>query len=361
MTVWAALLLSMAVPLGPAPDKKLIQWGAGSPNTRQFREQIAQMEKTPFDGTVISAIGRDGAHAPDLAWTAFGRPAMKREAFKEAVQDLKETKRTRFTDCFLRFNVTPGDVDFMDDAGWAAIVSNARLAAWVAHEGRLKGWMFDTEPYENHPFSYRHQDQSKTRSFEEYKAAARRRGSELIRAANSEFPDITILFTFTSTLAVAHRDKLPDSNYGLLPSFIDGIFEAATPQTVLVDANEFAYPSKTRKQLEFLFVHTHVGGRSMSAIPEIYDKRVSVGLEIWMDHDWRNLGWDPVHTERNHFQPQELRHILTEALDVSNRYVWLYSEKVNWFTGEGLSDAYAQAVKDARADLTTRAASTKPQ
>jgi hypothetical protein len=356
MTALAAMLLIIAVPPGPTSNKKLILWGAGAPDTRQFRDQIKLMEKTPFDGTVISAVGKDGGQAPNLAWSAFSRTAIKREAFKEAVQDLKETKRRKFTDCFLRFNVTPGNVDYFDDEGWAAIVSNAKLAAWVAHEGGLKGWMFDTEPYENHPFSYRHQGQAKSRSFDQYKAAARQRGRELIHAVNEEFPDITILFTFTSTLAVAHHDKLSDSDYGLLPSFMDGIFEGASEKTSLVDANEFAYPYKTRKEFEFLFVHTHVGGRRMSAVPDLYDKRVSVGFGIWMDCDWRGVGWDPVHTEKNHFQPEELRNSLREALDLSNRYVWLYSEKVNWWTGEGLSEPYAQAVKKALTDLTTRPA-----
>jgi hypothetical protein len=102
-----------------------------------------------------------------------------------------------------------------------------------------------------------------------------------------------------------------------------------------------------------------VGGKNMSEVQEAYEKRVSVGFGIWMDHNWREVGWDPVNTAKNHFQPHELRHAIREALDVSNRYVWLYSEKVNWWTGEGLSEAYRQAVINARAGVTTQSAPSR--
>ena len=200
MTSLCALLLVTSVPLGPAPSKKLIQWGAGSPNPRQFREQIDTFEKSPFDGTVISATGKDGDKSVDLAWQAFSPTVFKREHFAEAVKDLQAAKPKRFTENFLRFNDTPGGVDFFDDAGWAAIVNNAKVAAWVARQGGLKGWMFDTEQYEKQQFKYHDQRDAKTRSFAEYSAAARRRGNEFMRAVNSEFPDIIILFTFAHTL-----------------------------------------------------------------------------------------------------------------------------------------------------------------
>lgn len=340
-------------PRKPVRPKKLIEWGGDSPNTRQFREQIATLEKSPFDGTVISAIGKNGDAAIDLAWQGFGVQAYTREHFAEAVKDLQATERHRFTDCFLRFNNTPGGVDFFDDAGWAAIVSHARLAAWIAHEGGLKGWMFDTEQYEKQQFKYHDQRDAKTRSFAEYCAAARRRGQEFIRAVNSEFPDITILFTFAYTLMAGSWNKLPDAGYGLLPSFLDGMLEAATDKTSFVDAMEFAYPSKTRKEFEFLHVHVHVGGRKLSAIQDLYERRMRVGFGLWMDNDWRNKGWDPQAPEKNYFKPDELREALRHALDVSDRYVWLYSESVNWWTGKGLSEPYIKAVYDARAGADT--------
>lgn len=359
MTVLCTLLLVISVPLGQAPSKKLIEWGGDSPNTRQFREQIATFEKSPFDGTVISAIGKDGDKSVDLAWLAFSTTAYKREWFAEAVKDLQAARPKRFTEDFLRFNNTPGGVDFFDDAGWSAIVNNAKVAAWVARQGGLKGWMFDTEQYEKQTFKYKDQRDAKTRSFDEYKAAARRRGNELIRAVNGEFPDITILFTFAHTLMAGDWNRLPEAQYGLMPPFIDGMLEAATDQTRFVDALELAYPTKTRDRFEWFHVHVHVGGKNLSAVQDIYEKKMRVGFGIWLDYDWRNKGWDPKNPEKNHFKPHELREALRAALAVSDRYVWLYSEKANWWTGANLSEAYIQAVKDARAGVATQTAPSR--
>jgi PTH1 family peptidyl-tRNA hydrolase len=38
----------------------------------------------------------------------------------------------RLTDLFMRFNVCPGDVDWFDDEGFAAVMHNARVGAQVA-------------------------------------------------------------------------------------------------------------------------------------------------------------------------------------------------------------------------------------
>ncbi len=356
MTTLPMLLLAVTVPLGPVPVKKLIEWGGDSPNTHQFREQIEIMEKSPFDGTIVSAIGTNG---DDLGWLAFGARALKRESFAEAVKDLQATPRHRFTDCFLRVNVTPGNVDFFDDAGWSGIVSNGKLAAWIAHQGRLKGWMFDIEQYEKQTFKYHDQPGSKDKSFTDYCAVARRRGNEFMKAVNSEYPDITILFTFAYTLMAGDWNRLPEAQYGLLPSFLDGMLEVSTEKTAFVDANEFAYPSKTRKEFEFLHMHVHIGGKNLSKIQDIHEKKMRVGFGVWMNNDWRNKGWDPIHTEKNHFQPAELRESLRLALEISDRYVWLYTENVNWWTGANLSEPYIKAVRDARASLATQSAPAK--
>ena len=38
------------------PDKKLLQWGWGSPTPKYIREHITEMQKMPFDGIIISVL-----------------------------------------------------------------------------------------------------------------------------------------------------------------------------------------------------------------------------------------------------------------------------------------------------------------
>src|SRR5262245_33502267 len=196
------LAVTVAIPAAaqprPAKDplqgKKLIEWGWDEPDTKFMRENVGQMEQVPFDGLVFHATsGKD----VNLAWEVWGSKKFTPDDFHQAVEDLKATKFHRFTDRFLRVNVTPAKMDWFDDDAWAGVVNNFAVAARVAREGRCKGFMFDTEQYEGVTvFDYRKQKDSGKKTFAEYQAKVRQRGREWVRAVNREYPDITILLTF---------------------------------------------------------------------------------------------------------------------------------------------------------------------
>ena len=336
--------------LGGKAERKLLEWGWDQPNTAYLREHIREMEQAPFDGVVLGVVGRDADGKPiDFTWKAFGRTAFKREQIAQAITDLRATRFRKFNDNFLRFNVTPGDVDWFDDNGWATICENARLEATIAREGRLKGFMFDTEQYNTPLFDYRKQARRAEHAFDAYAAQARKRGAELARAVNAAYRDLTILLPLAHSYAFAQRrQSLADADYGLLPAFLDGMLEAATPKTVFIDALEMAYPKKQRAEFEKLR-ETVRKARAVSAVPEIYDRRIKIGFGLWMDHDWRGRkGWFPNEPAKNHFAPDGLRRALHDALELSDRYVWLYSEQVNWWESKGLSPDYIRAVREAK-------------
>src|SRR5438128_2737684 len=119
-----------------SPSKKLIEFGWDEPDTAFMKAHIAEMERTPFDGTVFHIL----YSKPDGARGSFMNECWSKRAFTEvelqqAIDELKSTKFTHFTHNFLRFNVCPGDVDWFDDAGFASVVNNARLAAHIARQG----------------------------------------------------------------------------------------------------------------------------------------------------------------------------------------------------------------------------------
>src|SRR5215207_8691534 len=122
----------------PKPTKKLIEFGWDEPDPAFLRKHITVMEKTPFDGTVFHATS-------DFLWKGWSSRAFKEEELASAIADLKATNVKRFTHNFLRFNVTPGDVDWFDDC--SPILNNARLAAKIAKTGRAAGILFDVEQY----------------------------------------------------------------------------------------------------------------------------------------------------------------------------------------------------------------------
>jgi hypothetical protein len=326
-------------------DKKLIEWGWDEPDTKFMRANIRQMEQLPFDGLVFHVSGSKGGN---FTWETWGSRRFAMDEFKQAIEDLKATDFRRFTDRFLRVNVTPGKVDWFDDQAWATVVNNFGVAAQIARQGRCKGFMFDVEEYEGKLFDYRQQKQKKT--FPEYRHQVRQRGREWMEAINKEFPDITIMLPFG--YSAAHRGgRAKDRSqvsYGLLADFLDGMLDACTKETIIVDAWEPSYPYKERQQFEQAYQTIKQKALDWTAVPEKYRNRVKAGFGTWMDNDWRKKGWNVTDFSKNYFSPREFENAVRSALRVSEGYVWIYTEQPRWWTREKLPQAYVDALAKAR-------------
>lgn len=245
------ILTVCAIPLVLADhslaNKKIIEWGWDEPDQKFMRGNIEQMEKMPFDGLVFHIIDAQGKK---LAWEVWGHHRFELDDFQQALADLQSTKFNRFTDLFLRVNVEPGDVDWFDDAAWAVVLNNFGVAARIAKAGGIKGLMFDTEQYKSSLFAYSQLSNGNDKSFSEYQSKVKQRGREWIQEINHWFPDITILLTYGYKIAQPgtfqfSREKV---RYGLLADFLNGVFDACSEKTTIVDAWEPAYTYKQPEQ-----------------------------------------------------------------------------------------------------------------
>lgn len=342
------VLLLAAVPgqAGGPPTKKVIEWGWDEPNTRFIRDNIERMEKYPFDGLIFHVDSNKGGN---LTWEMWGSRRFGAGEFDHAVADLVATKFQRFTDRFLRVNVTPGDVDWFDDQAWKVVAQNFAIAARLAKAGRCKGFMFDVEQYNKSPFSYKSQVHHKSKSFADYQAKVRDRGRQWMRSVNAEFPDITILWTFGYALAheSGRAKDRSGTTYGLLADFLDGMLDACTETTRLVDAWEYSYPYKKPEQFRDAYNTIKEKGRAWSGSAEKYGKHVHAGFGVWMDQDWRGKGWNLEDTSKNYFTPAEFERSVGAALQTSDEYVWIYTEQPRWWTNERLPQAYVDALANA--------------
>jgi len=326
--------------------KKLIEWGWDEPDTAFMRANIEKMEQFPFDGLIFHAKTDKGAN---LAWEVWGSQKLTNADFKKSVEDLKATKFNRFTDRFLRVNVTPGKVDWFDDEAWASVLNNFGVAAHVAKEGRCKGFMFDTEQYDGAVTLFDYRQQKDKRTFAESQAKVRQRGREWIQSVNQQYPDITILLTFGYEMSFRHAEKPGDRStapYGLLADFLDGALEACTKETVIVDAWEFSYPYKERKQFQNAYETITRKALDQTAVREKYKSQVQAGFGLWMDH--RRKDWHVADFSKNHFSPAEFETAVRSALEVSDQYVWIYTERPRWWTNEMLPQPYVEALTKAR-------------
>ena len=340
------------------PSKKLIEFGWDEPDTAFMREHIAEMEKTPFNGCVFHLNYKDeDGSGGNFTWECWGQNRFTEEQLKDAVDDLKNTPFQRFTHNFLRFNVTPGDVDWFDGfdrlnpADFSVILSNAKLAAKVAKQGGVKGILFDIEQYNSGLFNYSQLRDCSTKSFAEYVQQTRKRGKELMEAFQSEYPDITIFLTFGYCLPwvqMGGEKKLEEVHYGLLAPLLDGMVDGANGESVIVDGCELAYSYRDTSRFAKAYKMMTKDVLKIVANPEKYQSVFSFGFGVWMDNGWRQNGWDTENFENNFYTPEAFEATLNTAIKTSDEYVWIYTEMPRWWTASGqpakLPPEYVQAV-----------------
>ncbi len=341
------LVAGCAQPKANGAEKKLIEFGWDDPSTAYVKDHIAEMERMPFDGTVIYAVYKDSqGKSLQFHSTDFGKSAIPWSALQPALNDLKATHFHRFTDNFLRFDATPADVDWFDD--FSPIIHNAAVAAQLAKGGGLKGILFDEETYGFPIFDYSKLKYHQQYTFDEYAAQAKKRGEEMMKAFQSKYPGLTLFLTFGYYYTGRSRADLAASHYGLLAPFLDGLFEAAKGKTTIVDGFEGAYDYTTPADFNYGYRMQTSSALTICSVPNAYRHHLSIGFGIWMDMNEQSKGWHIHNLNLNPRPPAELTEALTLALKKCDRYVWLYCQKPHWWPPQNLPTAYITAVEKAR-------------
>ncbi len=173
------------------------------------------------------------------------------------------------------------------------------------------------------------------------------------------FPDLTVFLTFGHSLVWKQSDggkkPIADCEDGLLVPFLDGMIEASNGKTRLVDGHEMSYGYRDSAAFTRAYnaikrdaVGFGLGSRGLS-------QRVSAGFGLWLDYDWPKNGWNTTEVEKNHFSPSRFETSLRAAIEQSDEYVWIYTEKPRWWSERGeaiaLPREYVDAVRRVRTAL----------
>lgn len=344
LSVWSALA-------EPTPvRKKLLEWGWAQPDTASLRAHLAQMERSPFDGCVFGVGYGPAGRTGSFTWEAWGRRRFSPEELASAEQDLRALRPRRFRSLLLRLNVTPGDVGWFQDH--TAILANAELAASLARAGHARGVLLDVEQYQGPLFDFRRQPMAAAYGWEAYARQVRRRGREVMEAFQKGYPGLTVFLTFGHTLPWLQmtapgeppaggsdlsappgvRRPLADVPYGLLAPFVDGLLDGARGRTVVVDGFELSYGFREPSRFEEARRTFDTGVLPIVADRAAYRRHARLAFGLWLDYDWRRLGWFPGEPARNHFTPDALATALQAARGATDEFVWLYSEKAPWWS-----------------------------
>ena len=348
--------ITRAAEAPPAPVRKIVYHGWNSPSTSYLREHWVEMEKMPFDGVGIRvALDRakptdgDGSTGNLLGWQTFGAVRFSSARFAEAVVDLQTPQWTKFTDNFLQISIATRDqdqrLDWFEDARWATIEANWRVLIQLARDGKCRGIFLDPEhyDYECELFCYeQHHAQRAAKSLAEYTAKARQRGQQLGAAMREIFSEITVGLFYGYELAAREKTR-----YALLPAFLDGMLAGSAPDAQFVDLWEFGHGYTAAE--DFAKATRAIKNPANTAEPDLYRRMIQTGSSLRLDFAPRGKPWKPESPETNHFSPARFGQSLRQALQTSERYVWIYTgETPRFFPPALLPVAYLDAIQQAR-------------
>ena len=324
-------------------EKKVIAF-SGHVSLQYILEHHQQLTDGPISGWIAciyasKPVCKEHNLFADVFWSDIPVP---RKNLARDFELARQIKKKGPLDVFLRLDVTPGKVDWFDDAAWSIIEDKFTVTAEMAAAAGFPGICLDTEQYQYKPFAYWSHPLSTVKSFTEYQQMARLRGRQLSHSIKEIYPDIKVFVTFGNWLVAAemeHGLAQEKTSFGLWPSFVDGLLDGSK-ELVIVDAYEDAYPYQTYKDFAKGRKRVRDGAR-LSVDPMRYSQRVQMGLGIWLAYMGK---WDKENFENNYRTPDEFEHSLHYALQVTDEYVWLYGGGAQLWKNNSLPQAYRQAI-----------------
>jgi hypothetical protein len=340
--------------------KKIIKlFGWDKPDTAYVRANITTMEATHLDGVGINLM--PDPPLADAQWGGQGNyvwftsmPA-SREQYQRAVDDLKATPFTRFTDNFSLMAMRgPGGIPDWFDDDFAVVCDNARVQAWACREGGLKGIVIDVEDAAVLDYT---DDRRRRATFDQYAARVHQCAKRFMEAMVREYPDIVIILShgYHTPMMAVHRHELPleDVRYALLPAFIDGLLDGAGDRATVIDGCEDTYPLMCYESYARFHRYADLSMRRLSRLPAAQHDRLRKAVAIWpsfpSDFDDQGIADAAPDSGRYNFNADRFAHALYNAMHASDRYVWLWNGANCWWTPA--ISTYAQRVADGRIHL----------
>jgi hypothetical protein len=345
-----------------------------------LRDHLDEIEQLPFDGLALD-VGLG-----DAPW---GTVAYTRAQFDAEVAMLRSIPFTKLTDNFEMFNARAGDVGWFDDAAFAVVLNNARVAAEVVRDGNLRGIFLDVQDWDGPVWSYPASDETTT--FASYEAKAHQRGIQFMAALLEVDRDISIIVTVSYSevfRAVCLQGlALERDIYRLLPAFLDGMAEAraaAGAPALIIDGFYDSYAARDPRSFPLFrdLIQGNLAGVEAGWFPGIQTFRrggptitwdaeptvrcsddvrhkltrdMPAAFGVMIDYETMvprtSFHLEPAEFGMNFFTPDALTTTLSAALANAERYVYLWSASMDWL---GVSAQprppaeYVQAVAAAR-------------
>ncbi|HLO65413.1 MAG TPA: putative Ig domain-containing protein [Holophaga sp.] len=336
-----------------AASKRLLLIQGVPPTSDVVLAKRANLEASPFDGLVF---------APKAGRLVFRTTAYTASSLAADAAAIPQINSARLTDNFLlmRGGLDTG-FDPFSDAHWTTALANVTAFAQLAKAGNLAGIAFDPEGYTNLGqtsfFDYRAYDQT-AHTFQACQANARLRGQQFMRALQEGYPGSNLMFfgalclLRNGTTQFASASTFPSHPYGLMPDFLDGILDVASPGMTLTDGFEATYTFY--RSAWYGFLRDLVLGRGATLLdPSLatrYAAQVRTGMAIYLDATfdlYGNAGYLS-HWLAASDRPRFLGYQAWWCLTDTARTAWVYSETADWVNRAGIPAGAEAALLDAK-------------
>jgi hypothetical protein len=329
-----------------AGQKKLIEFGWDYPTVSFLKNNISKMQNTPFDGVVFS-LDFDIYNAFDTT---------QRSHLQFQYEDLSEIQWENFTDNFLFVRGAGySGAHWLSDKSWEKIVKNLKRVSKALAISKAKGIGFDPEYYYKdstlNPWVYR-ASWYKGLSYRQVGNYVRKRGKQFIQALETNKPDVKILCFWLLGLVSMQNQLHPIAETGmaLYPFFVEGMLEGKNKTSEIIDGNEYSYGYQTSASFVESGKYQRTNGAKLikeSLTSKI--QNVSLAHAVFFDLIYATStvyenGYD------NKTKQCWLRNNLYNAFKTTDKYVWFYNEKINWWKGQ-VPSGVAEIIKDVKTQI----------
>lgn len=310
-----------------AITKKLIEFGWDYPSVSYLRTNIDEVKKTSFDGVCFS-------FDVDI-YNAFDTTQFADSKFQ--YDPLSTIDWGKLTENFVVIRGTGySGAHWLDDASWQKISQNLRKVSKALSGSKIKGIVFDPEYYfkDNRldPWVY-NASYYNGMSYQEVGNYVRRRGKVFIQSLQSYKPDVKVLCLWLLGLVYAQNRNYPIEKTGmaLLPFFVEGMLEGKNNSSEIIDGNESSYwyqkPENFIESGEYI---RNVEGELIQKPLRYKYRDISTAQSVYFDGIYaKNAQFEKGFDKKT--KKRWLKNNLYFAYKTTDKYVWFYDEKVNWW------------------------------
>lgn len=310
-----------ASPTGTVGRPMLLKHGWDMPSPRFVRDHVTAMETMPFDGVTISL--------PGLGDKVQRQSPVPYASFRDALAPLAQTRFTTMTHNFVTVYATPAGSVFDD---WSVPVANFGNLARAAREAGAAGILYDNEEYFGSVSDFPGVCPGHT--LVQCQDQARLRGRQVMDAMRQAWPDIKVMTlygpwvsepkTYDALSGVLPFNDVSHANELMGPFFVGLAESAAGSPARVIDGGEI-YSARTKAQFAAITSWQMAGmpARSSLVPPSLspaWTSAVRPGVGVY-DYPWLGAPMDVA----------TMRSTVTNALSGGSAYVWVYTERHDWW------------------------------